>query len=177
MTNRTLSLAAFATALLMLSGAAEASLVRSFSLQELFKEADVVLVGKVVESVSFWNEAHDTIYTEHTVSVERAEKGSANDKVTVRLMGGTVDGKTLSVAGNARMEKGERVLLVLRKAGPFHVVVGMSQGKWSVRQVDGVDHVWRGERIEKQSRQPGERSLDGLLEVMRSSCDATEGAK
>ena len=149
------------------AGASQASLVRSFSLQDLYREADLVVVGEVSCSSSFWNEAHDTIYTEHTIALERAAKGKPGDQVIVRLMGGTVDGKTLRVAGNAQVEKGERVLLVLRKAGGFHVVIGMSQGKWSVRQLDGVDHVWRGKSLNAQSRQPGEKPLEKLLDLMR----------
>jgi hypothetical protein len=152
---------------LLWAGVAQGSLVHSFSLQQLFEEADLIVVGEVNGSVSFWNDAHDTIYTEFTVAVEKTVKGTAEGEVTVRLMGGTVDGKTLRVAGNAQMEKGERTLLVLRKSGSFYVVIGMSQGKWSVRKHEGVDCVWRGRTLGNGKRRPGERTLDELWIEMR----------
>jgi len=147
---------------------AGASVVRSFSLQELYSTAQLVVVGEVTAQTVFWNEVHDTIYTEYTIKAERVVKGKAPAEIRLRLMGGSLDGKTLTVPGNARVEVGERVLLALRDQGAFQTLVGMSQGKWSVRQVDGGDRAWRGARLPvAEPLRDGEVLLDGLIDDMQ----------
>ncbi len=162
--------------LVLLAPEAAATTVRSFSLHQLFREADHVVVGKVVSQRSFWNEAHDTIYTDYTVAIEATEKGAKVDSLTVRLMGGTVGEMSLSVSGNAVLDKGERVLLVLRDQVEFHTLVGMSQGKWNVRCVDGVDVVHRGPAPKGKhlfpARQP--KPLGELLELLRAAPAASQ---
>jgi hypothetical protein len=157
--------------LVLLVPEAAATTVRSFSLPQLFREADHVVVGKVVGQRSFWNEAHDTIYTDFTVAVEATEKGAQVENVTVRLMGGTVGATRLSISGNASLKEGERVLLVLRDQGDFHTLVGMSQGKWNVRRVEGIDVVQRGPAPAGtdlfSTRQP--KPLSELLKQLRAA--------
>jgi hypothetical protein len=157
--------------LVLLAPEAAATTLRSFSLHQLFRAADHVVVGEVVSQRSFWNEAHDTIYTDFTVAVEVAEKGTKVDSVTVRLMGGTVGDTHLSISGNASLAEGERVLLVLREQGDFCTLVGMSQGKWNVRQVDGIDVVHRGPAPKGKdlfpARQP--KPLSELLKQLRGA--------
>ncbi len=146
----------------------QASAIRSFTLQELFAEAHLVVVGDLTSRTSFWNDAHDTIYTEYTVRPERVVKGKAPAELRLRLMGGSLDGKTLTVPGNARVEEGERVLLVLRDQGTYQTLVGMSQGKWSVRRVNGEDRAWRGGRLSPvEPVRDGEVRLDDLLDEMQ----------
>ena len=148
------------------AGAASASLVKTFSLPGLFRAADNVVVGLVVESTSFWNDAHDTIYTHHTIKVERVIKGTHIDQLVVRQMGGIVGETRLSIAGNASLAQDERVLLVLRDNGGFHTLVGMAQGKWSVRELDGVDHAVRGPAAAQPDRLDGELPLSKLLQKL-----------
>ena len=145
---------------------AEATLIRAFSLQELHRTADKVVTGTVTGANSFWNEAHDTIYTEYTVVVESTLKGAGGKTLSVRLMGGAVDDRELLVAGNAKLEVGEEVLLCLRTNVGFHTLVGMSQGKWTVRRHDGIDHAFRGPALGDVPRREGEIPLTELLEKM-----------
>lgn len=154
------------TGILLAPGFAEATLIKAFSLQELHRTADVVITGKVTDANSFWNQTHDTIYTDYTVVVEEAAKGELLKTVTVRLMGGAVGDRELLVSGNAVLEVGERVLLCLRANDGFHTLVGMSQGKWSVRRHGGVNHVFRGAALGSLPRQDGEIPLHELLEEM-----------
>ena len=151
---------------LFLPAAAEATLIRAFSLQELHRTADEVITGKVTDANSFWNEAHDTIYTDYTVQVEGRSKGAGGKTLTVRLMGGAVGERELLVSGNARFEVGERVLLCLRANQGFHTLVGMSQGKWTVRRHGGVNHVFRAPALGNLPRQEGEIPLQELLDKM-----------
>ena len=158
---------------IVLAVPASATLVRGFSLQELRRESHCVVLGEVTESRSFWNQAGDVIYTEYGVDVERVVKGKASDRVVVRLMGGRVGDRELVISGNPSIAVGERVLLFLRDYELFHTVVGMSQGKWSVRRLDGCDHVYRGPAQKARPRQEGEIPLGQLLEMTLSSDSAS----
>lgn len=59
-------------------------------------------------------------YTHTTLVVERSLKGArkAGEAVVVRQMGGTLDGKTLTIPGDARFEVGERVVVFLADREP-----------------------------------------------------------
>lgn len=137
--------------------------MRSFTLPELFAQADRVVSGKVEAGKSFWNDAHDTIYTDYVVRTEKTYKGERAETLIVRLMGGKVGDRELVVSSNAVIADGERVLLFLRDAGGFHAVVGMSQGKWSIRTLDGVDMAWRGAALGEKPRQEGEIAVEELI--------------
>jgi hypothetical protein len=142
-------------------------MVRAFSLQDLYREADGVVLGTVESSRSFWNDAHDTIYTEYEVAVDRTVKGSEVKRVTVRLMGGRVADRELVVSGNPDIADRERLLLFLRDSGEFRTVVGMSQGKWSVRTLDGQELAWRGPQLGNVPKRDGEVPVEELLRRCR----------
>jgi len=145
---------------------ARGSLVRGFTLEQLGREAESVVLGRVTRSESFWNESREKIYTHHHIRVERTFKGPAGDLVTVRQMGGTVGDTTLTIAGDARLAPDERVLLVLRNHDGFSTLVGMAQGKWTVRRMEGLDHAFRGPPPDDTTRPESGLPLAELLEKM-----------
>jgi hypothetical protein len=151
--------------------------VRTFTLGQLYDEADVVAVGRVAAQASFWNDAGDTIYTEHEVEVERVLKGLPLDVLRVRQMGGKVGDVELTVAGTAPIETGERVLVFVRDLGEYQALVGMSQGKWSVRSIAGCDHVFRGAAPLHPGPVPGEIPLAELLGKIDAERAAAGGGK
>lgn len=60
-------------------------------LKTLTKNSEVILVGKVKEQKSSWNEDKTRIYTDVTVEVEEYFKGAVSDKsIVVRHLGGEV---------------------------------------------------------------------------------------
>jgi len=171
---RAVSLALSLAAFLAVVSPTRGSVVRPFTLQELYSTAELVVVGEVVGQTSFWNEAHDTIYTEYTIQVERVVKGRKPLELRLRLMGGSVDGQTLRVPGNAQVEVGERVLVALRDQGAFQTLVGMSQGKWSIRRLGGQDVAWRGARLPvAEPLRDGEVPLDDLLDDLQRDAGRT----
>lgn|GEM_PF-4104553 len=142
----------------------QSAIVRGFSLQELAREAHNVVIGTVEGARSFYNDDGSVIYTHYTVEVERSVKGLAPAIIEVRLMGGSVGDRELIVAGNPRIENGERVLLFLRDQLDFYTLVGMSQGKWSVREFDGRTMAFRGSVPQPPSvPQPIPSLLEGEL--------------
>ncbi|MCB9547113.1 MAG: hypothetical protein H6706_14870 [Myxococcales bacterium] len=121
-------------ALLLAAGTASATIVQSLSLDEISRKADVIVHGTVVEQSTAWNETRTRIYTVTTVEVKDRVKGQGETRIRIRQLGGTVDGITQSIVGNARMAKGEEVVLFLTRdtAKDLHYVVGMAQGKYAV---------------------------------------------
>lgn len=134
------------TALLMAT-AAQATIVRSMSVEQLANEADAVVHGRVVGQTSAWNDTKSRIYTITDVEVIEAVKGKSAAKtvVQVRQIGGTVDGITQSIVGNASLKQGEEVFLFLDSDEklPYHYVIGMAQGKYAIDRAAGEPQVVR----------------------------------
>lgn len=57
---------------------------------QLVAKATAVFEGKVISGHSFWNSAHNTIYTTHTVEVYKVFKGQVGPTVEIVTEGGTV---------------------------------------------------------------------------------------
>ena len=146
--------------------AAQATTVRSFTLPELATEADRIVLGTIGNVRTFWNNEHDTIYTEYDITVERMIKGTPATVLTVRLMGGRVGDVKLSIEGNGSMEPAERVLVVVRDQESYSTLVGMSQGKWSIRTIDGIEYAFRGRPRTSPAREDGEIPLSDLLKKL-----------
>lgn len=131
--RRLLPLVVLALAL-ALPGAGRATILKAFDLPQLSGEAHVVVRGLVQSQAAEWNEDHSRIYTYSEIDVLERVKGRTPDRITVKQLGGTVDGRTLSVVANADLQVGEEVVLFLRTDGAFHYIVGMHQGKYGVRR-------------------------------------------
>ncbi len=123
-------------------GAAGATIVRPLTVEMMAERADVVVRGRVVGQEAAWNDDKTRIYTVTRVEIAEAYKGG--DKpgavIAVRQIGGTVDGLTQSVVGNAKLRVGEELVLFLDRdeAKPLHYVIGMAQGKLGVSR-DGPE--------------------------------------
>jgi hypothetical protein len=145
------SFAAAAVALLV-AVPAMATIVKSLSLEDMVKEADVIVQGTVVQRTMSWNDERTRIYTVTDVRVADVLKGPvhAGETIHVRQLGGTVDGISQSIPGNAKLSPNEEVVLFLDRdeQKPLHYIVGMAQGKFTVdrtaaqpsvvRQLDGL---------------------------------------
>ena len=134
------SLLAIVIASLLTVGAAQALLVK-MSPQKMTRLSQKVLVADVATVTprhiataggSDWG----TIETVVRLRVSNELKGRSQRWITLRIPGGTADGRTLVVEDTAQFYPGERVLLFLDK----HGVVGWRQGALEV--VDGQVEAW-----------------------------------
>lgn len=121
---------------------AGASVVVPLDLDALCDHSAAIVLGRVEARESHWTEDHSAIYTDVTVRVLDAMKGEARpgDTVTVRRLGGSVDGMGMKVFGEASYAPGEEVVVFLeRRGGMTNVLwtVGMAQGKLRVATVNG----------------------------------------
>ena len=132
---------ALAATLVLAAVPAVASTFVHMSPKELVAEADALVQGRVVELDSFWTESGRLIATEAMVAVEETVFGSASGTVTVRTFGGQVGDVKVEAPGFPSFEKGERVLLFLKRDpddGTLRVL-GYQQGQFRVvTRLDGV---------------------------------------
>jgi hypothetical protein len=114
----------------------EATTVRRVANEELAREADLIVIGRAVESKPVWVDR--TLATLVTVRVDETLKGPADAQVTVALPGGIDASRKFPVAvsypGAPTMSPDEDVVLFLvagENVGSY-AVAGFSQGKFSI---------------------------------------------
>lgn len=109
-----------------------ASMIK-ISVEDLTREADVIIIGDIKEVESRWNLWRTMIYTYSTLSVEKYVKGGEEQKtLTIITKGGTVGDSGVWVEDVPIFTKNEKVLVFLKKAGREFSVVGWVQGKYIV---------------------------------------------
>ena len=118
---------------------ARATVMLSLTTEQLTDQASIVVRGRVVSQ----QVASDAgrLWTDTTLRVDAALKGTvpASKTVVVRQPGGETAAGGMIVAGAARFQRGEEVLVFLRPVGTVHMAVGMCQGKYRVyRDAGGV---------------------------------------
>lgn len=96
-------------------------------LDRLVGRADRVVVGKV-SAVRYLRGAGGRIFTEATVQVERTVVGAPGKTVTLRALGGVLDGIGMRVAGAPEFRVGQRVLAFTELRQKHRYVIGMRQG-------------------------------------------------
>jgi hypothetical protein len=110
--------------------------------EQVAAEADYIVRGTVGQTWSAWDDAHEVIYTYATVKVSRYFGGTDGPQVlTVREVGGTVDGYTQEAVGFPAIRGGEEVVLMLAQweDGADFRIHAFNQGKYLVRRRGGED--------------------------------------
>lgn len=135
------SLAGTVAAILLAAAPAGASTFLAMSQEELVAAADAVVVGRVLEVHSFWNDEGTAILTEAAIRVDETVRGESPTVVLVRTFGGEVGGLRIEAHGFPTFQPGQRLLLYLRGAGGRGAeVVGYRLGEYKiVSRSDGVD--------------------------------------
>jgi hypothetical protein len=103
------------------------------SVEDLTRQADTIVVGTVTQQQSAWDARHTAIHTDVTVAVERVLAGKPGDTVTLRVAGGVVGRMGMHTSNDAAFQNGERVLVFLDTTTVPSSVVGMQQGKFTVK--------------------------------------------
>ena len=117
---------------------ASALMVRK-SIEELTSQADSILIGKVKEMESRWNEERTLIYTYVTISVSQYTKTLSGvgevQEIMVKVPGGEVGDIGLKVSDTPQFREGEEVFLFLRREKlPLFSVTGLFQGKYTIEE-------------------------------------------
>lgn len=115
------------------------ALMVKISVEDLTREADVIIIGDIKEVESRWNLWRTMVYTYSTVSVEKYIKGTGHETLTIITEGGTVGDYWVWVEDVPVFTKNETVLVFLKKAGREFSVVGWAQGKYIVENEEVRD--------------------------------------
>ena len=125
------------------------------------RESNFIVRGHVVDTYSAWDASREVIYTYATVRVQRYfGETTGPDTLTVREVGGTVDGYTQEAIGFPAIRRGEQVVLFLSQweDGSDYRIHAFNQGKYLVRERAGKeilveDPVKQGDaRLEQRDR-------------------------
>jgi hypothetical protein len=128
---------------------------------QVARESAYVVRGTVEHTWSAWDASHEVIFTYATVRVHRYfGETTGPDILTVREVGGMVDGYKQEAIGFPEIRLGENVVFFLSPVedGSAYRIHAYNQGKYLVRNVGGVevliqDPVKQGEaRLERPDR-------------------------
>lgn len=145
-------------ALAALAAPASASTVLRFDLDDLVDRAAVIVHGKVLDKQSRRG-SDGSIVTDLRVEVEDALKGVEGGTFKFTVFGGVLGTRGSAVAGAATFERGEEILVFLDRPNKRGVrgTIGLSQGKYTIREVDGERLAFRDlEGLRLMDRRSGE---------------------
>lgn len=132
---RMTAIAAFAGFALLGTSLANATTVQKFSVRDLSKKSDSIVMAKVEDQSSRQDATSKEIYTYITLSVLESVKGAKGEKmITIRQLGGSVNNIISAVPGMPTFKPGEEVVVFLsvKDRDGYPWVVGLQQGKYSV---------------------------------------------
>ncbi len=114
------------------SALARATTVQPLELQDLVKKAHHIVTGKVRNSRTYWSNNRKLILTSYTLEVEEAIKGGPPRTFELTTIGGKIGDLELQVSGMPSFAKDENVVVFTESSGPYEVVLGLGQGKFTV---------------------------------------------
>ncbi|MEY2556592.1 MAG: hypothetical protein QOE34_17 [Verrucomicrobiota bacterium] len=148
---------------------ARATTVIPPTFDQLVTEAELIFQGSVTEVRSQWigEGAEHSIVTFVTFTIEDALKGAPGNSYTIRLLGGTVDGRTMEVSDTPKFKVGDRdILFVEHNNSQFVPLVGIMHGRFHVLK-DETGH----ESVAKDTGAP----LADLTKLGKDENAATSG--
>ena len=119
---------------LLLAWAVPASATTALLLDdaEQARRSTAVVVATVGEAAVALHPEYRRPVTRTALTVHETLYGAAPARVTVEQFGGTWQGKTLYVPGDARLEPGARLVLFLRQVDDGWYLTAMEQSAWTV---------------------------------------------
>ena len=121
---------------------AAASTGPRWSMRQLARFSDAIVVGRVGTVTSGWDGAADTLYTYVSVDVSEVIKGQLRTgRLIIKQLGGESGAIGLQVFDQASFASGEDVLLFLEMRPRDHTLytAALAQGKWNMRRrADGA---------------------------------------
>ncbi len=140
------------TTSLLWAVSASATVAHYMDLPALITRADVIVQGVVTAQETVYDKGRERSLLRTTITVERALWGEPQEKLVVQQFGGTHEGITTHISGDARFERGERVVLFLKRGqGQVHYLTSMAQSKYRItgegdkataqRELDGLAFV------------------------------------
>lgn len=95
--------------------------------------SSAVVVATIGSSVVKKHPSYKSIMTQTYIGIDEVLYGTAPSQVQIRQIGGTLDGKTLYLPGDARFKEGEKCVLFLHEKNGLWYLTAMEQSKYSLR--------------------------------------------
>lgn len=112
---------------------------RRYALEELCEVATSIHVATVVSAEPVLDASSDSIWTVYKLEIEQTWKGEAVATRELRFFGGELNGRSEGLAGQTRLDVGNRYLLFVRDVEKLYApVVGVGQGVFRVQAL-GTD--------------------------------------
>ncbi len=133
------------TVFLTITSSASATVMKFADLAMLVDISDVIVQGKVVRETFLKEKGTGDTVTRTEIEVSRTFFGKTQKTIVFQQWGGIEDGKTSGIAGDARFEVGEEVVLFLHtaKKDPGLFLSAMGQSKYKVIRTEKSVNVWR----------------------------------
>ncbi|HEX2121276.1 MAG TPA: PKD domain-containing protein, partial [Thermoanaerobaculia bacterium] len=127
--------------LFLVAASASATTIVMPSDEQLIAKTPLIVAGTVVSTTPV--ESDGRIWTEATVSVARVLKGAAAETITIREIGGEVNGRFTVIFGAPELRAGERVLLFLEPSphGGYRTI-DLFAGKFSEARAINGKRLW-----------------------------------
>ena len=132
--KRIASVLALSCALLAISATtAFATVARYMDMPALVKISDVIVQGKALKQKTVYDKARKISLLQTTIQVDKVHMGASKKTIVIQQFGGTHDGVTTKISGDAQFEMGEEVVVFLRKGkNNIHYLNAMGQSKFTV---------------------------------------------
>ena len=120
---------------------ARATTVEPLALEDLVKRAHHIVSGKVRNSRTYWSADRKLILTSYTIEVDESIKGRPPKTFELTTIGGKIGDLELQVSGMPSFAKDENVVVFTESSGPYEVVMGLGQGKFTVENGEVFNEV------------------------------------
>jgi len=164
-----LALAIALSALTLLSPLAQAIPMKAFTISDLVERSDAVVLGRVGAHTAHFDKTRNRIYTTYTITVAEPVFGAVRGaQISVRLMGGVLGERTMTISDNAKLQEGEEIFVFLKADQAdkkLFYISAMSQGKYTVLRDEGGARLVRGPATTEAG--PGANRLDEMAARVR----------
>ena len=99
---------------------------------EQAEQSSAVILATIGSQRTIAHPDHARPVTLTQVNVDEVLLGSAPGQLEVEQLGGTLDGRTLKIAGDAELNQGERVVLFVSEVASGWHLTAMQQSKYTV---------------------------------------------
>jgi hypothetical protein len=142
-------------------------------IEQLARQADIVVIGQVISATGEWAAGRATIQTRVALTVTESMKGTAASPLTFTQLGGRVGDEASAVGGVAEFAPGERVVVFLtrRRDGSLRLT-DLAYAKFVVVHdaATGRDHAVRATRAGGADR----IDVDQLRTLVRRALGETD---
>jgi hypothetical protein len=111
----------------------QATTVERLTLDDLVRKAHRIVAGKVIGQRTHWSPNGKLILTTYTIEVHEGMKGRSARTTELTTIGGRIGQHQLYVPGMAAFAPGEDAVVFIEDAGRVATIVGLSQGKFSIK--------------------------------------------